>query len=103
LLTDRYLQGIPEDSRAGKPNTFLKREQVTDAYLAKARRLNEIAQKRGQTLAQMALAWVLRHPAATSALIGTSSVKQVEDSAAAVERLYFADDELQAIETALSK
>jgi len=102
LLTDRYLQGIPEDSRAGKAGTFLKKEQVTEAYLVKARRLNEIAQNRGQTLAQMALAWVLRHPAATSALIGASSVKQVEDNVAAVKSLSFSEDELQAIEKALA-
>ncbi len=102
LLTDRYLQGIPEDSRAGKVGTFLKKEQVTEAYLVKARRLNEIAQNRGQTLAQMALAWVLRHPAATSALIGASSVKQVEDNVAAVKSLSFSEDELQAIEKALA-
>jgi len=102
LLTDRYLQGIPEDSRAGKAGTFLKKEQVTEAYLVKARRLNEIAQNRGQTLAQMALAWVLRHPAATSALIGASSGKQVEDNVAAVKSLSFSEDELQAIEKALA-
>lgn len=102
LLTDRYLKGIPDDSRAGKPGTFLKKEQVTDEYLVRARRLNEIAQSRGQTLAQMALAWVLRHPAATSALIGASSVKQVEDNVAAVNNLSFSDDELQTIENALA-
>jgi L-glyceraldehyde 3-phosphate reductase len=102
LLTDRYLQDIPADSRAGRPNTFLKKEQITEAYLAKARRLNTIAQQRGQTLAQMALAWVLRHPAATSALIGASSVKQIEDNIATINNLSFADAELQAIEAALA-
>jgi len=102
LLTDRYLNGIPEDSRVAKSGVFLKREQITEQYLARARRLNQIAQNRGQTLAQMALAWVLRHPAATSALIGASSVQQVEDSAAAVKNLSFADDELREIETALT-
>jgi L-glyceraldehyde 3-phosphate reductase len=101
LLTDRYLGGIPEDSRAGKPGTFLKREQVTEAKLADVRRLNEIAQGRGQTLAQIALAWVLRHPASTSALIGTSTVKQVEDCAATIGNLAFSDDELSAIDAAL--
>ena len=88
--------------RAGKPGTFLKSEQVTDEKLAIVRRLNDIAQSRGQTLAQMALAWVLRHPAATSALIGASTVKQVEDCAATVNNLSFAADELNAIETALA-
>jgi L-glyceraldehyde 3-phosphate reductase len=105
ILTDRYLGGIPADSRAGKPQAkspFLKPDHVTDEKIAKAKRLNEIAQQRGQTLAQMALAWVLRHPAATSALIGASSVKQVEDCAATVNNLSFGDDELQTIESVLA-
>jgi L-glyceraldehyde 3-phosphate reductase len=101
MLTDRYLKGIPEDSRAGKPGTFLKKEQVTEDKLAKVRRLNEMAQARGQTLAQMALAWVMRHPTSTSALIGASSVEQVEDCAGAVNNLSFAADELKAIEDVL--
>ena len=101
LLTDRYLHGIPEDSRAAKPSIFLKEDRITNDYLARARRLNEIAQDRGQSLAQMALAWVLRHPVSTSALIGASSVQQVDDCAAAVANLSFTDDELQAIEDAL--
>jgi L-glyceraldehyde 3-phosphate reductase len=102
LLTDRYLNGIPEDSRAAKPSIFLKREQITAEYLAKARKLNEIAHSRGQSLAQMALAWVLRHPASTSVLVGASTVGQVEDNAAAVQNLAFTDEELQAIEAALA-
>jgi len=105
LLTDRYLQGIPEDSRAGKPKArspFLKSDQITDEALAKVRRLNAMAEGRGQTLAQMALAWVLRHPAATSALIGASSVQQVEDCAAAVHNLSFSEAELGAIDAALA-
>jgi L-glyceraldehyde 3-phosphate reductase len=103
LLTDRYLTGVPADSRAAKPGTFLRPEQVTDEAVNKARRLNDLAQKRGQTLAQMALAWVLRHPAATSALIGASTVKQVEDNAAAIRNLAFSDEELNAIEAVLAK
>jgi L-glyceraldehyde 3-phosphate reductase len=102
LLTDRYLNGIPSDSRAAKPGTFLKKEQITGDYLAKARRLNAIAQSRNQTLAQMALAWVLRHPAATSALIGASTVTQVESNVAATGSLSFTDDELQAIDVVLA-
>jgi L-glyceraldehyde 3-phosphate reductase len=102
MLTDRYFKDIPEDSRAGKPGTFLKKERITKNYLATARKLNDIAQQRGQTLAQMALAWVMRHPGSTSALIGASSVQQVEDSAAAANNLSFSDSELQAIETALA-
>jgi L-glyceraldehyde 3-phosphate reductase len=101
MLTDRYLDGIPSDSRAGKPGTFLQKERINEEYLAKARRLNEIALNRGQTLAQMALAWVLRHPASTSALIGASSVQQIEDDVATTERLIFTTEELQAIEAAL--
>jgi L-glyceraldehyde 3-phosphate reductase len=101
-LTDRYLDGIPEDSRIAKDGRFLKKEQITPEYLAKARRLNEIAEERGQTLAEMALAWVLRHPQATSALIGASSVAQVEDDANAVRKLAFSDVELKAIEAALA-
>ncbi|MEO8610994.1 MAG: aldo/keto reductase [Chloroflexota bacterium] len=103
MLTDRYLQGIPADSRAGKPGArFLKPNNVTDEKLAVVARLNDIAQGRGQTLAQMALAWVMRHPVSTSALIGTSTVKQVEDCAAAVNNLSFTDAELQTIESVLA-
>lgn len=102
LLTDRYLQGIPEDSRAGKTGTFLTPEQVTEDKLDKVRRLNEIALARGQTLAQMALAWVLRDPASTSALIGTSTVKQVEDCAAAIQNLAFTEGELREIDAVLA-
>jgi L-glyceraldehyde 3-phosphate reductase len=102
MLSDRYLNGIPADSRAGKPGTFLKDDRITPEYLATAKRLNDIALSRGQTLSQMALAWVLRHPAATSALIGTSTVKQVEDCAGAVNKLDFSADELAAIDAALA-
>ncbi len=102
LLTDRYLHGIPGDSRAGKPGTFLTKERITEDVLGKVRRLNALAQERGQTLAQMALAWVLRHPASTSALIGASSVRQVEDNAATVARLDFSAEELAAIEAILA-
>ena len=100
-LTARYLNGIPEDSRIVKDGRFLKADQITPEYLVKANRLNEIAQGRGQTLAEMALAWVLRHKAATTALIGASSVAQVEDDANAVKKLDFSDAELQAIEETL--
>jgi L-glyceraldehyde 3-phosphate reductase len=104
LLTDRYLSEIPADSRAAKPSSpFLQTDRITDAYLAQARQLNDIAQKRGQTLAQMALAWVLRHAAAVSALIGASSAAQVQDSAAASRHLAFTADELQAIDTVLAQ
>lgn len=102
LLTDRYLNGIPDDSRVVKSGVFLKRDQITDAYLAKARRLNDIAQQRGQTLAQLALTWVMRHPASTSVLIGASTVKQVEDNAAIAGQSPLTDEELKAIEAVLA-
>jgi L-glyceraldehyde 3-phosphate reductase len=102
MLTDRYLHGIPADSRAAKPVPFLKEEQITEGYLAQARALNALAQERGQTLAQMALAWVLRHDASTSVLVGASSPEQVDDNADTIGALDFSPDELQAIESILS-
>ena len=102
LLTDKYLNGIPADSRAGKPHGFLKREQVTDDKLARVRRLQELAQARGQTLAQMALAWVLRHSEVTSALIGASRPAQIDDAVGALKTLNFASEELQTIENILA-
>lgn len=101
LLTDRYLRGIPEDSRAAKPHGFLQRDEITQEKLMKIRKLNEIAQKRGQTLAQMAIAWVLRHNAVTSALIGASRVQQIDDDVAALENLDFSTEELRSIDQAL--
>jgi L-glyceraldehyde 3-phosphate reductase len=97
LLTEKYLDGIPAGSRASKPHGFLKPAHITAEKLARVRRLNEIAQARGQTMAQLALAWVLRHPGMTSALVGASRVQQVEDSVAALENLAFTGDELEAI------
>jgi L-glyceraldehyde 3-phosphate reductase len=102
ILTNKYLKGIPEDSRAGKPGTYLDREDITDDKLVKVRQLNEIAQKRGQSMAQMALAWVLRQPAVTSALVGASRVSQVEDGVATLNRLNFSQEELIAIEKILA-
>jgi L-glyceraldehyde 3-phosphate reductase len=102
VLTNRYLKGIPRDSRAGKPNTYLEPEDITENKLIKVRLLNEIAQKRGQSMAQMALAWVLRQPAITSALVGASRVSQVEDSVATLNRLDFTQKELNSIEKILA-
>jgi L-glyceraldehyde 3-phosphate reductase len=102
MLTDRYLKGIPADSRAGKPTGFLKAEQVTEDKLAKVRALNELAQARGQTLAQMAIAWVLRHPGMTTALIGASKVKQIEDCVSALDNLAFNSEELAKIDKILA-
>jgi L-glyceraldehyde 3-phosphate reductase len=101
MLTDRYLAGIPEDSRAAKGG-FLKPAQITEDKLAKVRRLNDLAQARGQTLAQMSLAWVLRHPEVTSALIGASRTEQIEDAVGALQHLEFADEELASIEQILA-
>jgi L-glyceraldehyde 3-phosphate reductase len=98
VLTDKYLSGIPAGSRASKAHGFLRPEQVTDVKLEKVRRLNDLALARGQTLAQMALSWVLRHPQMTSALIGASRVEQIEDAVGAIKNASFADDELQTIE-----
>ncbi|MCK5381199.1 MAG: L-glyceraldehyde 3-phosphate reductase [Candidatus Latescibacteria bacterium] len=102
LLTDRYLDGIPGDSRAAKPHGFLKPEHLTEAGLAKVRMLNEIAQTRGQTLAQMALAWNLRHEGVTSVLVGASRVQQIEDNVAALVQLEWSAEELEAIEEILA-
>ncbi len=102
LLTNKYLGGIPEGSRASKPHGFLRPYQVTEERIEQVRKLNAIAQERGQTLAQMAIAWVLRLPAITSALIGASSVAQIEDNIAALQNLAFSDEELNAIEAILA-
>jgi L-glyceraldehyde 3-phosphate reductase len=102
LLTNRYFQGIPADSRIAKDPRFLRPEHVTDEVLAKTRQLNDLAQSRGQTLAQMALAWVLRQQVVTSALIGASQVAQVDDCHGAVKNLNFSADELARIEAILA-
>jgi L-glyceraldehyde 3-phosphate reductase len=97
MLTDRYLGGIPEDSRAARDH-FLKRDFINEENMARVRGLNEIAQRRGQALAQMAIAWVLRDPRVTSALIGASSVRQLETNVAALDNLDFSDEELAEID-----
>lgn len=98
MLTDRYLDGtVPSGSRAATSH-FLSAEKLSETYLERARALNGIAQDRGQTLAQLALTWVLRHPQVTSALIGASSVEQLEQNVKALEAPPLTDDELAAIE-----
>jgi L-glyceraldehyde 3-phosphate reductase len=97
MLTDRYLDGIPEDSRAAK-DFYLKKDFINEDNMARVRALNEIAQRRGQKLASMALAWVLRDPRVTSALIGASSVEQLETNVAALDNLSFSDEELAEID-----
>ena len=101
LLTDRYLKGIPADSRANKPHGFLKKNDISEERLTQVRALHELAQGRGQSVAQMALAWVLREPRMTSALIGASRVEQVEQNVAALDNLQFSAGELQEIEQVL--
>src|SRR5208283_4220730 len=98
LLTEKYLHGIPEGSRASKAHGFLRPAHVTGDKLLKVGKLNELARTRGQSLAQFALAWVLRHPQMTSVLVGASSVAQIEENAAALNRLKFSAEELQAID-----
>ena len=101
LLSDRYLQGIPSDSRAAR-DFFLKKKDIGEATLSKVRALNEIAGQRGQTLAEMAVAWVLREPRVTSALVGTSKVSQVDDNVAALKNLKFSAEELHKIDGVLA-
>jgi L-glyceraldehyde 3-phosphate reductase len=101
LLTQRYLDGIPEDSRAAKPHGFLRPAHITPEKLAQVRRLNDLARERGQTLAQMALSWVLRLPVIVSALIGASSVGQLEENLKALDAPPLAEDELRQIEAIL--
>ncbi len=102
LLTDRYLQGIPPDSRAGHDPRFLRPADITPAVVEMAQKLNRIAQERGQTLAQMALAWVLRRPVVTTAIIGASRVSQIDDCVEAARNLSFAAEELERIEQVLA-
>jgi L-glyceraldehyde 3-phosphate reductase len=101
LLTDRYLAGIPEGSRAARGGA-LRPAQITEERMTRVRALNEIAKRRGQTLAQMALAWVLRHPQMTSALAGASRVSQLEDNLGALAQLTFDAQELGEIDRILA-
>lgn len=102
LLTDRYLNGIPADSRANKPDAFLTENDVTENALVKVRALSGVAQSRGQSVAQLALAWVLRDSRMTSALIGASRVEQVEQNVAALANLRFSSEELARIDGILA-
>ncbi|MFJ8294994.1 L-glyceraldehyde 3-phosphate reductase [Streptomyces sp. NPDC094447] len=99
LLTGRYLDGIPEDSRAASDSPFLNRDAVTEDLVTRLRALNDIAASRGQSLAQLALAWVLRGGRVTSALVGASSARQLEDSVAALRTLDFTPEELTLVDT----
>jgi L-glyceraldehyde 3-phosphate reductase len=101
LLTDRYLHGIPQDSRAASGSQFLQPDQLTDAKLEKVRQLNALAQQRGQKLSQMALAWVLRGDRVTSVLIGASKTSQIEDAVGMLANRTFSSDEIAHIERIL--
>lgn len=100
LLTDKYLHGIPKDSRAAR-NAFLKESSITEEVLSKVEKLNEIAKERGQSLAQMALSWILRKDRVTSVLIGASKVEQIEDNIRILDNMVFTDEELAKIEEVL--
>jgi L-glyceraldehyde 3-phosphate reductase len=102
LLSDKYLTGIPEDSRAAKAHGFLKAKDITEQKLDKIRKLNELAKVRGQTLAQMAIAWILRGDRVTSVLVGASKVSQIDDNVAALNNLEFTSEELNRIEEILA-
>jgi L-glyceraldehyde 3-phosphate reductase len=101
LLTSRYLNGIPDDSRAGKGIVFLKKDAITDDIVCKIRALNAIALERGQSLAQMSLAWVLKDKRITSVIIGASRIEQIEDNVKTLKNLDFSAEELQRIEDIL--
>jgi L-glyceraldehyde 3-phosphate reductase len=98
ILTDKYIDSIPTDSRAGRKGTFLNAADITDELRNRIKKLNEIAKQRNQTLAQMSIAWVLRQKAVTSALIGVSKVSQIEDSLNALNNLNFSEEELKKID-----
>ena len=101
LLTDRYLKGIPDDSRAAKSTGFLQTSEITEEKIEKIRQLNEMAQQRSQSLAQMALTWLLKDKRVTSVLIGASSVEQLRNNLAALNNLNFSENELMSIEDIL--
>lgn len=102
LLTDKYLKGIPEDSRAAKDGRYLKATQIREETLQKVRKLNEIAISRGQSLAQMAIAWLLKDPRVSSVLVGVSKPEQLQDNIGALAKLEFSPEELAKIEKALT-
>ncbi|MEJ2051795.1 MAG: aldo/keto reductase, partial [Calditrichota bacterium] len=101
LLTEKYLNGIPEGSRASRADSFLAPEDITDDKIGKVRKLNDLAKNRGQTLAQMTIAWVLRLKGITSVLVGASRVKQITDNVAALTNLNWTDEELRHIDEIL--
>ncbi len=103
ILTGRYLNGIPEDSRAASQSAFLKPDDITDELMGKVKRLHDLARKRGQNLAQMALGWVLRDKRITSVLIGASKVSQIDDCVGTLEHPFFEEEELMLIDEIVKK
>lgn len=101
LLTDKYLNGIPKQSRASNPNGFLREQQVTSELVEKVKKLNRLAKERGQTMAEMALAWALRNVTVTSLIVGSRNVAQMQDNLNALNNLSFTEDELNLIDTIL--
>jgi L-glyceraldehyde 3-phosphate reductase len=102
VLSNRYLDGIPKDSRAGKPDSFLPASSITIELVEKLHALENLANRRGQSLAQMAVAWVLRGGRVTSCLVGASRIEQLDDSLGALDNLQFSDDERAAIDRILA-
>ena len=101
ILTDKYLNGIPTESRAANPDGFLQKEQISQEIVSKVRQLNLIAKERNQTMAQMALAWALRKEVVTSLIVGTRSIEQLQDNLKAIDNLSFTDEELKSIDLIL--
>lgn len=101
VLTNRYVNGIPEDSRVAKSGVFLHREDITPELIGRVRKLDEIARGRGQSLAQMSLSWLLSKDEVTSVIAGASSSGQLKDSLRALDNLYFSDEELAMIDEVL--
>ena len=98
ILTGKYLQGIPPDSRAARPEGFLKPEDIKPEILEKVRALSKIAEKRGQTMAQLAISWVLWRPEVTTALIGARKISHIEDALKAIQKIEFSQEELTKID-----
>jgi L-glyceraldehyde 3-phosphate reductase len=102
LLTERYLEGIPEDSRVRKSGIFLRESDITPERIEKVKRLTEIAKLRGQTMSQLALSWILRHNTVATVIVGASKVSQIEDNAGVVKNLDLSEEELTRIESILA-
>lgn len=103
ILTSKYLHGIPEDSRAATEGSYLDKSQITDGLVKKIQELNKVAESRGQSLAQMAVAWLLKDERVTSVLVGVSKVSQLEDNIEAIKNIRFSQDELDQIDSILDK